>query len=398
MSKQSSLLGWGIGAVAAGTLAVAGVTTDRLLRRRDTAVLLGETGDYQETPDEDLVVIADDGVPLHVEVDHPRGTNPADAAAKPTVVLVHGYTLNLTSWVFQRRALRDAGYRVVLYDQRGHGQSEEGEDSSYVIDQLGRDLRSVLDAAVPQGSVVLVGHSMGGMTIMSFAQQFPTILRERVVGTVFIATSAGGLKDVHWGLGQGIGTIVHRLAPIAMQRLSTREDLVTRALKTGQELEQYIVHHFSFGSHVPLSIVRLTGDMVFATRLHVIGVFLETLMKHDAVASLSQFDGFETLVMVGTKDRLTPPEHSEALVRAIHGAEHVVVEDGGHVLQLEHPELVNEQLLALLGRAERACAVPTARRRGPVRRTVTDVAARRRAQAVRGGKAVRSRASGGPHA
>ena len=61
------------------------------------------------------------------------------------------------------------------------------------IDQLGRDLRRVLDETVPEGPVVLVGHSMGGMSVISFAQQFPDLIGTKVIGVGLIATTAGGL-------------------------------------------------------------------------------------------------------------------------------------------------------------------------------------------------------------
>lgn len=384
--RPKSLVGWGVGVVAAGAAATVGVTADRLVRRRRTAVRLGDgsTTQYDETPDEERVVIADDGVPLHVEIDHPRGT-PPQGDTTPTVVMTHGYTLNRTSWVFQRRALRTAGYRVVLWDHRGHGQSEEGEDASYDIDQLGRDLAAVIADSASEGPIVLVGHSMGGMTMMAFAAQHEEVLRERVVGAAFISTSAGDLKNVHWGLGQRLGAIVHRLGPMAVARLASQQDLVAQTLKVGRDVEEFVVHHFSFGSHVPLSIIRLTADMIFQTRLHVIGAFLPTLMEHHRFDGLGAFDGFEVLVMNGTDDKITPPEHSEAIVSAIPGAEHIVVRSAGHILPLEHPDLVNAQLLALLERAGRA--VPRqAVRRPRARRTVTDVALRRRAKQVGSGK------------
>ncbi|KNX37939.1 alpha/beta fold hydrolase [Luteipulveratus halotolerans] len=373
-STRQNVLRWGVGAAVAGAAGVAGVAVGQLVRRDRTARPEGEDVDYVETPDEERVVIADDGVPLHVEIDHPRGDSPR----RTTVVLTHGYTLNLTGWVFQRRALREAGYRVVLWDHRGHGRSEEGEDSSYDIAQLGRDLGSVIGAAAPEGPVVLAGHSMGGMTIMAFAEQHPEVLRERVIGTALLSTSAGELRNVHWGLGQHVAAVVHRLGPAAMTRLSDQQALVAQALKAGKEVEELAVHHFSFGSHVPQSIIRLTADMIFATRLHVIGQFLPTLMEHHRFDGLAAFDGIETLIMNGTEDRLTPPAHSEAIVAAVPGAEHVVVADGGHVLMLEHPDVVNDQLLDLLHRAERALERPAKRRTTRVRRTVTELAGRRR--------------------
>ena len=102
-----------------------------------------------------------------------------------TVVFSHGYCLGQDSWHFQRAALRGV-VRTVYWDQRSHGRVRAGRGpgatgAPVTIDQLGRDLKAVLDAAAPEGPLVLVGHSMGGMTMMALADQFPELIRDRVV-------------------------------------------------------------------------------------------------------------------------------------------------------------------------------------------------------------------------
>jgi pimeloyl-ACP methyl ester carboxylesterase len=330
--------------------------------------------------------MADDGVPLHVELDEPGGvaagtTNEAGAL---TVVFSHGYTLCLRSWVFQRRALRAAGFRVVLWDQRGHGLSGAGSKESYDIDQLGLDLGAVIATVAPAGPLVLVGHSMGGMTMMSLADHDPDLIRDRVVGAAFVSTSPGGISSVHWGLGKVLGKAVHRLGPFAVGQLAGRQGLVNSVLKAGREVEEYFVDLYSFGSPVPLSVVRLTADMIFNTRMEVISAFMETFDKHDKRDAIQHFIGVETVVINGVQDMLTPPEHSEEIVRLIPGAEHIVVNDAGHLLMLEHGDVVSDQLLALLGRAQRAAAVHDQRPGPRVRRTITDLAKMRRVKALQG--------------
>ena len=118
--------------------------------------------DRHPAPEAPDVVVADDGTRLHVEVD--------DVPGSPvTVVFVHGFTASLEEFQLQREALRGR-FRTVLYDQRGHGRSAWGDVRHATIDQLGRDLASVLDRHAPSGPVVLLGHSMGGMTIMALAR------------------------------------------------------------------------------------------------------------------------------------------------------------------------------------------------------------------------------------
>jgi len=386
VSRRRTLTGIGIGLAAAGTTAAVSVVAERLTRALQTAKALDTVDDtYEEDATEKVVVLADDGVPLHVEIDEPQ-SRPAGLAlgvAIPTVVLCHGYTLSLRSWVFQRRALKAAGYRVVLWDQRGHGLSGAGSRESYNIDQLGLDLQAVIKAVAPWGPLVLVGHSMGGMTLMSLAVHDPQLIRDRVIGVAFVATSPGGMSAVSWGLGKVLGKAVHRLGPFAVGQLAGRQGLVNSVLKAGREVEEYFVDLYSFASPVPLSIVRLTADMIFTTRIEVISHFMETFEQHDKREALEQYIGVETLVLNGVQDMLTPPEHSEEIVKLIPGAEHVLVNDAGHIIMLEHGDVVSEQLLALIGRAERAAAAHQERRVKPrVRRTITDLAMGRRVKAL----------------
>jgi len=381
--QRRTITGIGVGLAAAGATAAVSVVAERLARALKTAKALDSLDTYEEEATTTVIVLAADGVPLHVEIDEPddRPEPMADGAALPTVVFCHGYTLSLRCWVFQRRALKAAGYRVVLWDQRGHGESGAGSKESYEIDQLGLDLYAVLTAVVPSGPLILVGHSMGGMTLMALADQHPEVVRDRVLGVAFVATSPGGISAVSWGLGRVLGKAVHRLGPFAVGQLAGRQGLVNSVLKAGREVEEYFVDLYSFASPVPLSIVRLTADMIFKTRMEVISDFMETFDKHDKREALEHYIGVETMVLNGMQDLLTPPQHSEEIVKLIPGAEHVLVNDAGHIVMLEHPDVVSEQLLALIVRAQRAAAAEIDQRDKPrMRRTITDLAKRRRVE------------------
>ena len=392
MSRQRrrTLTGLGFGLAVAGVTAALGVATDRLTRARQTAKAMDSLDSYEEEATTDVIVIAADGVPLHVEIDEPecRPIGLPKGAAVPTVVFCHGYTLSLRCWVFQRRALKAAGYRVVLWDARGHGQSGAGSKDSYDIDQLGLDLGAVISSVAPNGPLVLVGHSMGGMTLMALAAQQPELVKDRVLGVAFVATSPGGISAVSWGLGNLLGKAVHRMGPVAVGQLAGRQGLVNAVLKAGREVEEFLVDRYSFASPVPLSIVRLTADMIFTTRIEVISDFMETFDRHDKREALKQFIGVETLVLNGVQDLVTPPQHSEEIVRLIPGAEHVLVNDAGHIIMLEHADVVSEQLLSLIERAQRAAAAHIDQRGKPrVRRMVTDLAKRRRVEkAIQGSR------------
>lgn len=384
VSTLRTLTGLGMGLAAAGLTAAAGLAADRLSRDRRLALALDEQSGrsrhnvYDETPDHEHIVLASDGVPLHVEVDEPRGEPPAPDL--PTIVMSHGYCLTLQCWVFQRRALRRAGYRVVLWDQRGHGRSGTGDADSYHIDQLGRDLHEVIEAVAPEGPLVLIGHSMGGMTMMSLGLDFPDLVRNRVVGAGFVATSTGGLSSVSYGLGAAAGKAVHTFGPAAAGRLARLQGLVDGTVRAGKDVMNFLVDWGSFGSPVPMSIAELTTDMIFSTRMEVISAFMPHFDKHDKREALATFRGIETLVINGTSDRLTPPSHSDEIVRLLPGAEHVLIEDAGHVIMLEHPDVLDEQLLGLADRARRSGHVEPPTQSVPVR--LVDIAQRRATRAA----------------
>ena len=371
------LLSLGVGLAAAGVGAAIGLAAERAaVRRRPDEE--PELDGYASLRGTARVVSASDGTALHVEVDEP---DPAQAVHDrgrpgPTLVFSHGYCLSMDSWHYQRKALRGR-FRMVFWDQRGHGRSGVGPAGSATIDQLGEDLHEVLKAVAPQGPLVLIGHSMGGMTVMSLAERYPQLFRDRVLGVGFVSTSAGGLADVTFGLPR-LGRVVQRVAPGAIKALTRASGLVERGRRIGSDLESVVVRRYSYASPVPDSLVRFTADMIAGTQLEVVSAFLPTFSEHDKREALARIDGVEVLVIVGDSDLLTPVEHSEEIVRRLPGAEFVVVRNGGHLLMLEHHEVVTGHLSELIERSMRAQDGAEHPRRGFIRRTVTPLRRRRR--------------------
>jgi pimeloyl-ACP methyl ester carboxylesterase len=381
--------------IAAATLGVAGavaagIAADRAGRHRAAIAALETPEPLDITPDEEHVVLTDDGVALHVEVDLPSPDAAAAAAEGttrrgraeelPTIVLTHGYCLSLRCWVYQRRALKAAGYRVVSWDQRGHGLSGRGDKDSYTIDRLGKDLHAVIADAAPKGDLVLVGHSMGGMTMLALGEQQPQLIVDRVVGAAFVATSPGGLMLANGGRVATFGRVLlERLGPGVLGSLSNRPELFGRMRRLARDLEFFLVEQNSFGSPVPRSVVRHTADMLLGTPLDVVNDYLQTFDGFDKRPALLEFRHSMVLVFNGRDDILTPPSHSELIVEGIPGAEHILVNDAGHVIMLEHADLLNTHLIQLIDQSARARAEHIELSRHPrVRRIVTDVAKNRR--------------------
>lgn len=338
-------------AVAAGGAAAA--HTVRQARRERVAVGRRTlTGSLEHTPDRQTAVRTGDGVTLHIEVDEPS----TPRAGAPTVVLLHGFTVSSRSWIFQRRALVGAGYRVVSYDHRGHGRSGQSDMDHATIEQLGEDLHLVLehvvDVIAPESPVVLVGHSMGGMALMAFGERYPELIGSRVVAVAFAATSAGGEGQlISLGYGAAVGRLIGRYGPGALAGLSRQEQVFRSLRRFGRDVEDYFVEHYSFASPVSQSLVRFTGDLAFETSFSTIGGFIATFNDHDRREALAVWGSVPALVITAAEDRLTPADHGRLIAASIPGAEHVVVADAGHMVMLEHPDVVSKEILELLEQA-----------------------------------------------
>src|SRR5438477_598540 len=164
---------------ATATGVAVGVAAERMLLRRRRSPepadpLVDES--FGDLPcDESRTVPSDDGLDLYVEIvdrvdgiDLDLGLGLGDE--EPTLVFVHGFCLDMGTFHFQRTALaRQGDYRMVFYDQPGHGRSGKLDHGEYSLEALGHGLKRVIDETTPDGPIVLIGHSMGGMTIMALA-------------------------------------------------------------------------------------------------------------------------------------------------------------------------------------------------------------------------------------
>lgn len=372
VGRAAGWVGAAVGIVAAG--AAAGVAVERMTVgrgiRRKARLALDSAGPFGTLRGEPGTAVAEDGTVLHYEVEEaePEASRRGRGAwfkrsgsAPLTVVFSHGYCLNQDCWHFQRLALRGK-VRAVYWDQRSHGRSERGRDQvagrSATIDQLGRDLKAVIDAAAPEGPLVLVGHSMGGMTVMAFADQFPEVVGERVAGVFFAGTSAGKLAAVTLGLPAAGAKAFRVLAPGVLRALGSQAALVERGRRATADLFAGIIKRYSFASEVDPGIARLAERMIESTPIDVVAEFYPAFTQHEKGDSLAVLDGLPALVLAGDKDLLTPREHSEAIAEKLPGAELVVVADAGHLVVLEYPELVNARLAGLLARAADAVRAP----------------------------------------
>lgn len=343
-----------VGVAAAGI--AAGVATERYLVRRSKAA----ADPYQDEPFGALpasrteTVRIDGGLGLHVEIVGRDGAAGPDrdneTSTEPTVLFVHGFCLDMGTFHFQRRAF-DGRYRMVFYDQPGHGRSQRLSEGEYGIDALADALRTVLVATVGTGPAILVGHSMGGMTIMALAERYPELFDSQIVGVALISTSAGHLDEVKFGVPSAVARLRAPLVPVLRSAGPRAATVVDRARGAVSDVAWLATRRFGFGSKRPSpALVSYVERMNSATSLDVISRYLHTIYQHDRLVALEQLRSVPAILIFGEADYVTPAEHMRAIAAVLPAAELVSVPDGGHVTLLEHADEVNAALGAFIDR------------------------------------------------
>ena len=347
MSVAGKVVGTALGVLG---VAAAGTAVGVAQRRRGIARRAGTNAALGTLRAEPLAVVTEDGVPLHVEVDEVPASARRDG--QPTVVFVHGYALNLDCWHFQRAAYRGR-FRTVFYDQRSHGRSGRSTEGRATIDQLGRDLKLILDEVVPEGPVVLVGHSMGGMTVIALAEAEPELFGDRVVGVGLIATTAGGLDPLRMLLPMMPSNVGSDLLRRGVALLARGHRTVDGLRRISQDIAIVATDVFAFGDDVPQEYVEFADRILGGTPFEVLAEFypnFDALDKFHAVHALSVVP---TTIVCGTDDKLTSVEHSRLLHARIAGSDLVECEGAGHLVILERHVQVNAALDQLFAAAAR---------------------------------------------
>jgi pimeloyl-ACP methyl ester carboxylesterase len=293
--------------------------------------------------DRSYVVTTPDGVPLAVREVGPVG-------APVTVVFAHGFCLRMSAFHFQRRRLGERWgprVRMVFYDHRGHGRSGDGSPETYTLTQLGKDLETVLQVVAPHGAIVLVGHSMGGMTVLSHARQYPEQYGRRIVGAALISSAAEGVTR------SPLGEILKNPALEAL-RFTARSAprLMHRGRNVSRSLIGPILRAASFSDlQVSRSLDAFSQRMMNGTPIATLMGFLRALEVHDETAGLWTLLRIPTLIACGDHDLLTPDEYSRKMAASLPLSELVIVDGASHLALLDKPDAINDGLVRLVNRA-----------------------------------------------
>lgn len=249
---------------------------------------------------------------------------PQDA---PAVVLVHGWTCTARFWTGQIQALR-ADHRVLAFDLRGHGRSSPPRDGDYSIEALADDLERVVSACIPADEpFVLGGHSLGAMTIVAWAARHPQS-QERLAAAALVNT----------GIGELVGEA--RVAPLP-SRLAALQAVAGPILlaapgpipKAGPLLRR-AVRHVALGPGPGRDAPVRAG-------------FGRTIAGLDLWESLEELHA-PTVVVVGERDRLTPPSHGERMVAKLPVPVGLVqLAEAGHMGPIERADEVSDVIRGL---------------------------------------------------
>jgi pimeloyl-ACP methyl ester carboxylesterase len=270
---------------------------------------------------------ASDGVTLYAEA-HGEG---------PPVLLSPGYCQTHENFRSQVAPLAAAGFRVVLWDYRGHGLSGAPPDPArYSMAQVVDDLGRVLDRAAPGRRAVLGGLSFGGLASLHFTLAHP----ERVRGLVLIA-SGPGFKN-----------------PEAQARWEEQVERIAARLEE-RGFEGYVdgrAARTAIGLRPELPAAQAAGRAILAQDPRAVARFGRRVAGPvpGVIDELGKLD-VPTLVLVGERDA-DYLRAAEVMAARIPGAQHVLVPRGGHVVNIEEAEAFNRALLEFLAGlpAERA--------------------------------------------
>jgi pimeloyl-ACP methyl ester carboxylesterase len=285
-------------------------------------------------PPEDLGPVRSfDGTELAV-----RAAGPASA---PTLVFAHGFSLDLTTWHYQWTGLSDR-YRCVLFDFRSHGRSDAAASGDVSLAAMAHDLATVIERAVPEGRAVVVGHSMGAMTVLQMAESRPDVVAGRLGGVVLAGATSSGLVR------GAMGSVTELLRP----RLGS----IREAARRMNHVRRYVVSRPGDIGGLAARLTQFGTDASPHLVDHVVGLAARapSSVWTDGLAGLMDMDlrhavghvRVPALVVVGEHDRVTPPATAVELAGDLPDGRLEMIPGAGHLPMMERHEEFNRAVAA----------------------------------------------------
>lgn len=241
-----------------------------------------------------------------------------DAGSGDAVVLLHGYPFNRSLWREQVEVLSQS-HRVIAPDLRGHGESEVAPAT---MEAMARDAEALM-TILGVSQAVVGGLSMGGYVTLAFYRLFP----QRVRALVLADTRASADTD------EGKQTRAQQAEKALREGMNAIADDMLPKLLSAQTLKDRP------------EIVDRVRQMITTTKPQGAAEAQKAMAaRQDQIDLLSQIM-VPTLILVGREDAITPVKDSELMHRAIEGSQLEIIDNAGHVSNLEQPERFNQALL-----------------------------------------------------
>jgi pimeloyl-ACP methyl ester carboxylesterase len=295
----------------------------------EPGVIRGEPGRKIQAPD---------GSILHIETD--------GSPDKPIVILTHGWALNNSAWYYVRKHL-SPHFRLVMWDLPGLGRSTQPADGHYTVARLAEDLRRVIDE-MGKKPVTLVGHSMGGMMILTLCRLHPDLLGRKVTGIVLMNTTHT------WPLKTMIGGSLMRLLrwpvlePLLILTILFWPLIWLMNWQSYLNGSSHIVNRFTSMSS---DVTR--GQLEFATRLNVkhkpsvVAKGLLAMLRWDETGTPARIP-VPTRVVAADADRLTLPEAAIEMAQMLPQGDVMGISPAGHLGPIEEGLQYSEAIAELV--------------------------------------------------
>ena len=249
-----------------------------------------------------------------------------DVGAGFPIVLIHGHPFNRTMWAPQT-AFLGSQYRVIVPDLRGYGENLFDSEKT-LLSGFAADIFELLDS-IGVGRFVLGGLSMGGQIVLECYRQFPARIAGLILADTFAQLDTAERKQL---------------------RLDTANRLLAEGMKkySIEELPRMIApHHIrtmpSVADHI-LQMMETTAPAGAAAALR------GRAERIDYTPFLAQIE-VPTLILVGDQDSYTPVSDARFMHERVRGSELVVIEDAGHMPNLEQAASFNAAISAFLAGA-----------------------------------------------
>ncbi len=239
------------------------------------------------------------------------------------IIFLHGYPFDKTMWEGQLDFL-ESSHRLISCDIRGFGKSKD-EESTLSIDLFTDDLIQFMDK-LNIGKAIICGLSMGGFIALNAVKRFP----ERFEALILCDTQC--IADT---------------AEVKEKRYKTIERIEEEGVANfNEDFMNSVFHKDSITKKREL--VRLLRSVIFSNSQHIITMGLTALAERSETCSTLNEITIPTLIICGREDEVTPLAQSERMNKAIKGSILHVIDNAGHVSNLEQPDEFNKHLLGFL--------------------------------------------------